>query len=191
MPNLSIVRGQHRARRALEIAAAGGHHLLFSGFTGRWQVAAFEVSSRNPAAARPARRTRGRARVGRAGTPRGSGSLPPFRAPITRHPFQQWLAGGLAFPGPARSQRPTTAFCSSMSSASLRPPRSTHCGSPSRTASSRSLALQTLSRSPADVQVVAATNPCPCGFHGDRRKPCELHGGSARPVSASALRPFA
>ena len=25
---------------------------------------------------------------------------------------------------------------------------------------------------PAAFQLLAATNPCPCGFHGDRRKPC-------------------
>mgnify|MGYP006395071759 FL=1 len=30
-PDLSEVRGQHQARRALEIAAAGGHNLLFAG----------------------------------------------------------------------------------------------------------------------------------------------------------------
>jgi magnesium chelatase family protein len=26
---------------------------------------------------------------------------------------------------------------------------------------------------PAAFQLIAATNPCPCGFHGDRRTPCE------------------
>ncbi len=26
---------------------------------------------------------------------------------------------------------------------------------------------------PASFQLLAATNPCPCGFYGDRRKPCE------------------
>ena len=31
MPDLKDVRGQHQARRALEITAAGGHHLLMSG----------------------------------------------------------------------------------------------------------------------------------------------------------------
>ena len=28
-------------------------------------------------------------------------------------------------------------------------------------------------RFPSMFHLVAATNPCPCGFHGDRRKPCE------------------
>lgn len=28
-------------------------------------------------------------------------------------------------------------------------------------------------RFPSSFQLVAASNPCPCGFHGDRRKPCE------------------
>jgi magnesium chelatase family protein len=26
---------------------------------------------------------------------------------------------------------------------------------------------------PASFQLLAATNPCPCGFYGDRRRPCE------------------
>jgi magnesium chelatase family protein len=28
-------------------------------------------------------------------------------------------------------------------------------------------------RFPSSFHLVAASNPCPCGFHGDRRKPCE------------------
>jgi magnesium chelatase family protein len=28
---------------------------------------------------------------------------------------------------------------------------------------------------PCQIQVVAATNPCPCGFEGDRTKPCECN----------------
>jgi magnesium chelatase family protein len=36
---------------------------------------------------------------------------------------------------------------------------------------------------PAVFQLVAATNPCPCGFLGDRRKPCEC-----RPAAVARYR---
>jgi magnesium chelatase family protein len=36
---------------------------------------------------------------------------------------------------------------------------------------------------PAAFQLVAGTNPCPCGFRGDRRKPCEC-----RPAAVSRYR---
>ena len=36
---------------------------------------------------------------------------------------------------------------------------------------------------PASFQLIAATNPCPCGFHGDRRRPCDC-----RPASRSRYR---
>jgi magnesium chelatase family protein len=38
-------------------------------------------------------------------------------------------------------------------------------------------------RFPSSFHLVAATNPCPCGFYGDRRKPCEC-----RPASAARYR---
>ena len=31
---------------------------------------------------------------------------------------------------------------------------------------------------PARVQLVAATNPCPCGYRGDERRPCRCSPGS-------------
>jgi len=35
MPDMADIRGQHEARLALEVAAAGGHNLLMSGPPGR------------------------------------------------------------------------------------------------------------------------------------------------------------
>ena len=43
---------------------------------------------------------------------------------------------------------------------------------------------------PATFQLLAATNPCPCGFYGDSRRPCECRPDS-RAVSVPYLRPTA
>ena len=50
-PDLADVRGQHDARRALEIAAAGGHNLLMVGPPGRRQDDARAAAAGHPAAA--------------------------------------------------------------------------------------------------------------------------------------------
>ena len=53
LPDLSDVRGQPVARRALEIAAAGGHHLLLVGSPGQRQDDAGAAPRRPAPAARP------------------------------------------------------------------------------------------------------------------------------------------
>ena len=47
-PDLRDVKGQERAKRALEIAAAGRHHLLLIGPPGLWKVDAGQKVSRYP-----------------------------------------------------------------------------------------------------------------------------------------------
>lgn len=51
-PDLKQVKGQETAKRALEIAAAGGHNLLMVGPAGRRQIAAGVLPAGHPSAAR-------------------------------------------------------------------------------------------------------------------------------------------
>ena len=81
--DLADVRGQAAARRALEIAAAGGHHLLLVGPPGAGKTMLARRLPGDPAAAR--RSTR-RSRSRGSGAPPGSGARArhargPFRAP--------------------------------------------------------------------------------------------------------------
>lgn len=172
-PDLSVVRGQQRARRALEIAAAGGHHLLFSGSPGAGKSL---LSRCLPGILPPLDRDSEREVAlvwAAAGTPRGSGSLPPFRAPHHSSSLPAIVGGGSGIPRPGEVSKAHNGvlfldelgeFAPSTLDA-LRQPLEDGVVTVARAADTVTF--------PADVQVVAATNPCPCGYLGDRRKPCE------------------
>jgi hypothetical protein len=132
--DLREVRGLAFARRALEVAAAGAHHLLFVGppGTGKTMLArrpSTRKRSRSPASTRPpAKRSADassrRDRCGHRTTPR-----PPL-------PSSEAAAPGCV---PARSPSRTEGFSFSTSSGSSRPRRSTRSDNRSRNASCASL----------------------------------------------------
>ena len=189
------VRGQHQARRALEVAAAGGH---------------------NAAAGRLARR--GQDHAGPPASPRSCPSSPATEALETTqlHSVAGLLAGGEASCARGRSGRRTIPSrrpgLLGGGTTYLRPGEVSlaHHGvlfldeftefrrdaveglrqplEDGRVVVTRAVGSVEF---PARFTLVAAANPCPCGFEGDPRRHCRCRSDRARAVPAEAVRSVA
>ena len=172
--DLSEVRGQLLPRRALEVAAAGGHNLLLSGppGAGKTMLARRLAGILPPLTFDEALECTAIHSV--AGTlPAGSGLLTsrPFRAP--HHTISNVaLVGGGAFPRPGEISLAHNGvlFLDEMPEFDrrvlevLRQPVED-----GRVTVARAARTATF---PAHFILVAAMNPCPCGFLNDERRPC-------------------
>lgn len=180
--DLAELRGQHTARRALEIAAAGAHNLLFVGPPGCGKtMAARRLPTILPPLA-PAEALEVTAIHSVAGLVPGSGLVTerPFRAPHhTVSPVGLVGGGDPVRPGEVSLAHQGCLFLDEIAEfrrgalEALRQPLEegsvTVC---------RSRARATF---PARPMFVAASNPCPCGFHGDASRRC---GCSAERIRA-------
>ncbi|MGB3288471.1 MAG: YifB family Mg chelatase-like AAA ATPase [Burkholderiaceae bacterium] len=170
-PCLSDVRGQFLARRALEIAAAGGHSLLMSGPPGTGKsMLAHRLPGLLPPLD-PEQVLEVAALAGLSGREQACSDLPPFRSPHHTASAPALVGGGAhPRPGEISLAHHGVLFLDELPEfqrrvlESLREPLETGCVSIAR--SSRTLTF------PAAFQLVAAMNPCPCGWMGHKRKNC-------------------
>ena len=171
--DLKDVIGQADAKRALEIAAAGGHNLLMIGppGTGKSMLArrlsgllppmseaeALETAAIDSVLGKPLELSQWRRR--------------PFRAPHHTASGPALVGGGsVPMPGEISRAHNGVLFLDELPEFKrnvlevLREPLESGCITISRAARQCEF--------PARFQLVAAMNPCPCGFHGDPRGGC-------------------
>lgn len=177
--DLQDVRGQEHAKRALEVAAAGGHNLLMVGPPGSGKTL---LARRLPTILPPLRleealeTTKIHSILGL--LPRGEALVAtrPFRAPH-HSTSTAGLLGGTAnvTPGEISLAHHGVLFLDELPEfhrdvlEALRQPLEE-----GRVVVSRAAGTMTF---PAQFMFVGAMNPCPCGFYGDRQRECRCSPG--------------
>lgn len=191
LPDLADVKGQKSARRALEIAAAGGHNMLMSGppGAGKSMLAARIQGLLPPMSAVEALEVSMIHSL--AGLTQEQGFVPvrPFRAPHHSASMAAMVGGGRrALPGEISLAHRGVLFLDEMPEFSrvvldsLRQPLET-----GETMIARANAHVTY---PSRIQLIAAMNPCKCGYLSDPARACSRAPKCAQDYQAKVSGPL-
>jgi magnesium chelatase family protein len=172
-PDMQDVFGQHKARRALEIAAAGAHNLLMVGppGTGKSMLASRLPTIQPAMEESEAMETASVLSISHSGFNPLSWGVRPFRSPHHTASGVALVGGGAQpMPGEISLAHNGVLFLDELPEFSrsvldvLREPMETGTITVSRAARQAEF--------PSRFQLVAAMNPCPCGYHTDPEIAC-------------------